>query len=61
VTSQNSPTVQEHLKQQGVHFGSDFALTSNQKTYFNPGFFLACIRTIILPYLDTFPGLAVFA
>jgi hypothetical protein len=49
VTSQNSPTVQQHLKKQGVRFGSDFALTFNQKPYFNACIFLAYIRTILLP------------
>jgi hypothetical protein len=34
VTSQNSPTVQEHLKKQSVCFGKDFALKFNQKPYF---------------------------
>jgi hypothetical protein len=30
VTAHNSPTVQEHLKQQGVRFGRDFALKFTQ-------------------------------
>jgi hypothetical protein len=59
VTSQNSSTVQDHLKTHGVHFDRDFALKFNQKLYFNAGIFLADIRTILLPYIDTFRGLAV--
>jgi hypothetical protein len=61
VTSQNSSTVQEHLNQQGARFGSDFALKFNQKPSFNAGIFLASIRTILLPYIDTFRGRAVLA
>jgi hypothetical protein len=61
VTSQNSPGVQEHLKKQGVRFGRDFALTFNQKTYFDAGFFVAYTRTILLPYIDTFRRRAVLA
>jgi hypothetical protein len=53
------PTVQEHLKKQGVRFSSDFALTFNQNTYFNAGKFIASIRTILLQYIDTFRGRAV--
>jgi hypothetical protein len=56
-----SPTVQEHLKQPGVRFGRDFALKFNQKTYFNACILLAYIRTIFLPYIDTFHGRAVLA
>jgi hypothetical protein len=59
VTSQNSPTVQEHLKKQGVRFGRDFALEFSQKPYFNAGIFLAYVRTILLPYIDTYRGRAV--
>jgi hypothetical protein len=54
-------TVQEHLKEQSVRFGRDFALKLDQKPYFNAGTFLAHIRTILLPYLDTFRGRAVLA
>jgi hypothetical protein len=61
MTSQNSSTVQEHLKKQGVRFGSDLALKFNQNPYFNADLFLAYIRTILLPYIDTFPGRAVLA
>jgi hypothetical protein len=61
MTSQNSSSVQEHLKRQGVRFGRNFALRCNQKPYFNAGSFLDAIRTIILPYIDTFPGRAVLA
>jgi hypothetical protein len=61
ITSKNSPTVQEHLKKQGVRFGRDFASKFNQNTSFNAGIFLADIRTILLPYIDTLPGRAVLA
>jgi hypothetical protein len=61
LTSQNSSTVQEHLHQQGVRFGSDFALKFNQRPYFNAGIFLDYIRTVFLPYVDTFRGRAVLA
>jgi hypothetical protein len=61
VTSMNSPTVQEHLKKQGVRFRSDFALKFKQKPYFNAGIFLASIKTILLPYIDTLRGRAVLA
>jgi hypothetical protein len=47
VTSQNSPTVQQHLKRQGVRFGREFALKFNRKSYFNAGILLAHIRTIL--------------
>jgi hypothetical protein len=60
VISQNSATVQKHLKK-GVPFGSDFVLTFNQKPYFNADIFLAYIRTILLQYIDTFRGRAVLA
>jgi hypothetical protein len=61
VTSQNSPTVHEHPKKQGVRFGSDFARKFNQMPYFNAGTSLADIRTILFPYIDTVRALAVFA
>jgi hypothetical protein len=61
MTSQNSPTVQEHLKKQRVRVGMDFAVTFNQKPYFNAGIFFDEIRTILLPYTDTFRGRAVLA
>jgi hypothetical protein len=61
VTSQNSPTVQGHLKKQSVRVGRDFALTFNQKAKINAGIFFAYIRTILLPYVDTFRGMAVLA
>jgi hypothetical protein len=61
VTSQNSPTVQEHLNTQGVPFGRDFALKFNQRPYINAGIFIAYIRTILVPYIDPFRGLAVLA
>jgi hypothetical protein len=61
VTWQDSLTTQAHLKKQGVRFGSDFALKFNQKPYFNTGIFLAYIRAILLPDIDTFQGRAVLA
>jgi hypothetical protein len=60
ITSQNSPTLHDHLKKQGVRFGRDFALKFNQKPYFNAGIFLDYVRTIFLPYVETFHGLTVF-
>jgi hypothetical protein len=60
VTSQNSPTVQEHPKKQGVRFGRDFALKFNRKPYFKANIFLTYIRTILLPYAAASHGLAVF-
>jgi hypothetical protein len=61
MTSQNSPTIQKHLKKQRVRFGRDFALKFNQNTCFNAGIFLAYIRTILLPYIDILRGRAVLA
>jgi hypothetical protein len=61
VTSQNSSTLQKHLKKQTVRFGRDFASKFNQKPYLEAGIFLDSIRTILLPYIDTICGLAVFA
>jgi hypothetical protein len=61
ITSQHSLTVQEHLKNPDVRLGRDFALKFNQKPYFNADIFLAYIRTILLPYSDTFRGRAVLA
>jgi hypothetical protein len=59
LTWQNSPTVQDHKKKQSVRFGRDFALKFKQKPHFNAGIFLVDIRTILLPYIDTFRGRAV--
>jgi hypothetical protein len=61
VTSQNSPTVQEHFKRHAVRSGRDFASKFNQKPYLNASMFLDSIRTICLPYIDGFRSLAVFA
>jgi hypothetical protein len=61
VTSQNSPTVQEHLKRQGIRFGRNFALKFKQKLYFNAGIFFDYIRTVFISYIDARPALAVFA
>jgi hypothetical protein len=61
VTSQNSSTVQKHLKTHGVHFGKDFTLEFNQKPYVNVGIFPNYIRTIFLPYIDTLRSLTVFS
>jgi hypothetical protein len=61
VTSQNSSTVQEHLKTQGVRFRRDFALKFNQKSYINADIFLDYMRTVFLPEIDTFRGQAVLA
>jgi hypothetical protein len=59
--SQISSTVQEHLNKQIIHFGMDFALTFNQKRDFNAGIFFDDVRSIFLPYIDTFRDLALFA
>jgi hypothetical protein len=56
MTLPNSSIVQEHLNTQGVRFGRDFALKFNQKPYFNAVILLADIRTILLSYIDNFPG-----
>jgi hypothetical protein len=32
----------------------------NQKPYINAGLFIDPIRTVFLPYIDTFRGMAVF-
>jgi hypothetical protein len=61
VASQNSSTVEQHLKKQGVRVGRDLPLTFNQKPYFNAGIFLAYIRTILLQYIDSRRGFAVLA
>jgi hypothetical protein len=36
-------------------------LKFNQRTYFNAGILLPCIRTILVSYIDTFRGRAVLA
>jgi hypothetical protein len=59
--SQNSPTVQEHLKKQRVRFGRDMILKCNQKPYINAGIFIGYIRTVFLPNIDALRDLAVFA
>jgi hypothetical protein len=59
MTSQNSPTAQEHLNKQGVRLGRDFALKFNQKLYFNADILLNYIGAIPIPYIDTFRGRAV--
>jgi hypothetical protein len=61
VTPQNSSTVQEHLKKQGIRFGRDFTLKFDQKPYVNAGIFLDDIRTVFLPYVDTLRAMAAFA
>jgi hypothetical protein len=61
VTSKNSSTAQEHLKQQGVRVGRHFPLKFNPKPYINTGIFLDDITTVFLSYIDTFRGLTVFA
>jgi hypothetical protein len=55
------PNCPEHLKKEGLRVGRDFTLKFNQKRYFKARIVLAYIRTILLPYIDTFRGLAVFA
>jgi hypothetical protein len=61
VTSENSSTVQEHFRKQGVRLGRDFILKFNQKPYINAGIFLDYIGTIFSPSIDVLRGLAVFS
>jgi hypothetical protein len=59
LTLQNSPVVQEYLKNQGVCFGRDMIFKFNQRPYINAGIFLDDVRTLFLPYIDMLRGLAV--
>jgi hypothetical protein len=61
VTSENSPVVHEHIKKHDVRLGRDFALKSNQKPYFNAGFFLDYFSTMFLPLIDAPRDLTFFA
>jgi hypothetical protein len=61
VTSKNSTTVQEHLKNQGVRFGRDLIVKLNPEPYINTGIFLDYIRIVFLPSVDALYGLAVLA
>jgi hypothetical protein len=61
VTSQNSSTVQEHVKKHDIRFGRDVTLKFKQKPYFNAGIFLDYSRTVFLPYLVTLRALSAFA
>jgi hypothetical protein len=60
VISQNSSSIQEHMKQHGGCFGKDLILKSNQKSYLSAGIFLEDIRTVFFPYLVSLRDLAVF-
>jgi hypothetical protein len=48
-------------QKQGVRFGRDFTFKFDQKPYINAGIFLDYIKTIFLPYIDTFHALVVSA
>jgi hypothetical protein len=61
ITSQNSPAVQEQLRQHGVRFGRVLILKSNHWPYVNAEIFLEYIRTVFLPYLVCVRGLRAFA
>jgi hypothetical protein len=61
ITLQNSPAVQEQLRQQGVRFGRDLILKSNHRPYVNAEIFLEDVRTVFLPYLVCVRGLGAFA
>jgi hypothetical protein len=52
VTLQNSSTIQEHLKKQGIRFGRDLILKFNQESYISVSIFLNYMRTVFLPYID---------
>jgi hypothetical protein len=61
ITSQNSPAVQEQLRQQGVRFGRDLILKSDHRPYVKAEIFLEDVRTLFLPYLVCVRGLGAFA
>jgi hypothetical protein len=61
ITSQNSPAVQEQLRQHRVRFGRDLILTSNHRPYVNAEIFLEYVRTVFLPSLVCVLGLGAFA
>jgi hypothetical protein len=60
IISQNSPAVQEQLRQQGVRFGRDVIVTSNHRPYLNAEIFLMYVRTVFLPDLVWLRGLGAF-
>jgi hypothetical protein len=61
ITSQNSPAVQEQLRQHDVDLGSDFILKSNHRPYVNADIFLEYVRTVFLRYLVCLRGPGAFA
>jgi hypothetical protein len=61
ITSQNSPAVQERLRQLGVRLGRGFRLKSGHRPYVNAQIFLEYVRTVFLPYLVCVWRLGAFA
>jgi hypothetical protein len=61
VTSQDTPSLREHLKKRGAHFGTDFILKSRAKPYINTEIFAEYARTVFLPNLNEVRILAEFA
>jgi hypothetical protein len=61
VTSQNSSPIQECLNVNGIRFGRDLILKSNQKHYINAGIFFDDLRTVFFPDRVRLPHLAEFA
>jgi hypothetical protein len=61
ITSQNSPAVQEKLRQHGVRSGSDLILKANHRSYVSAEIFPEDVRTVFLPYLVCVRGLGAFA
>jgi hypothetical protein len=60
IKSQNSPAVQEQLRQHGVRFGRDLILKSTHRPYVSAENFLEYVRTVFLPYLVCVRGLGAF-
>jgi hypothetical protein len=61
VRAQNSSPVQEQVREQGVRFGRDPILKSNNRPSVNAEIFLDCIKTVFLPDLVWLRGLAEFS
>jgi hypothetical protein len=61
ITSQDSASVREQLKKQGVQFGADFVSKSNRKPCVNAGIFLDFIRTVFVPHIAELRTLDAFS
>jgi hypothetical protein len=61
VTSENSSSVQEQLRKQGVRFGKDLILKSDRRPYVNTKIFLDDIKIVFLSFLVGFRDLAEFS